>query len=198
MNRPFAIALILGAVPLVAGFAVFAAWVVSRWEGWIAAGLAIVGLGTLAVLAGLVALVFAFDRFRGEARLSSAGVAGRMACGAGLLLVNFPAAIAVMLAVIRLEERCVVVLTNDTDEVARGGTLSWPGDAAHVAEWSPGERRRFAFWCAGEGPIELHLTDFGGAPLDVEVESSTGSGLGGRWDVRLVEDGLAEVIWRAH
>ncbi|MHC4893778.1 MAG: hypothetical protein ACYTFV_10530 [Planctomycetota bacterium] len=198
MNRPFALSLFFGALPLVLGTAIFGAWVFTRNELWIAAGLGIMGLGTLIVPVAILCLVLGFDKFRKEARLTTGGIAWRVFGSLGLILVNFPAAFGLVIAAILLEERCVVVLTNETPFEARDWSLSWPGDEVHVQRWASGESQRFAFWCDGEGPIQLSIADLGGQPVEVTVEEYGGSGLGGRWEVTLLEGEEPRITWSAH
>lgn len=198
VNRPYALSLFFGALPLALGIATFGAWVGSRSELWVAVGLGIMGLGVLIVPVAILCLVLGFDRFRKEARLTTVGIAWRVLGSLGLILVNFPAAFGFVIAAILLEERCVVVLTNETAFEARDGSLSWPGDEVRVKLWAPGESQHFAFWCDGEGPIEMSVGDLGGQQLDFTIEESTGSGLGGRWDVRLIEGEEPRVTWSPH
>ena len=198
MNRPFALSLFFGALPLALGIATFGAWVYSRSELWVAVGLGVMGLGVLIVPVAILCLVLGFDKFRKEGRLTTGGIAWRVLGSLGLTLVNFPAAFGFVIGAILLEERCVVVLTNETALEARDWSLSWPGNEVHVERWAPGETQRFSFWCEGEGPIELSVGDLGGQQLDFTIEESTGSGLGGRWDVRLIEGEEPQVTWSPH
>lgn len=197
MNRPYALSLFLGALPLVLGSAIFGMWVLTRAEPWIAAGLGIIGLGALVVPVAVLCLVLGFDNFRREARLTAGALAWRVFGSLSLILVNFPAAFGYVIAAILLEERCVVVLTNETAYEARNWTLAWPGDLVRTQQWAPGESQRFAFWCDGEGSIELTIADLNGQPVEVTIEEYTTSGLGGRWEVTLLEGEGPRVVWSA-
>lgn len=192
LNRPYTLALLLGGLPLLTGTAVFAAWVVTGWVQWIAVGFGVIGLGTLAVLVGLVCLVFAFDAFRSGGQLTSGELAQRMLLALGLQLVNFPAAAGLMLAAIHLESRCVLTLTNATGAELRDWQLTYPGGEILVDTWAAGESRRHSFWPKREGRVELYVGDLNGSSYEFLIDGYVSDDFGIEWTVQLLPEGQIE------
>jgi hypothetical protein len=99
MTSFYRTAILCGACPLVTGVAIFLLWLVTRWDLLMVIGMLVIPAGFLSFLAGSGALSGYLSEARRASELSRR-TARRRALGAGLLLlVNFPAAYGIILAV---------------------------------------------------------------------------------------------------
>ena len=131
MKASLKVALFLGVAPLVTGMVIFAAWVLSRAEWLMAAGVITIYVGMCAVAVGAVCLaVYLWQSWR-----SKAIARRRLVCQAiavlGLFLANFLAAGGAAFAAIVIDTRYTVSVTNQTNvplESARieGGGVDVP------------------------------------------------------------------------
>ena len=105
-------AVLCGAAPLVVGTAIFLFWLLTGWEWLMMAGTVTIGCGVLCFLAGAVCLVIESHRLSPATALEDRHDRRRQRRGWLLLLVNFPVAFAILVAVIAIRMDYVVVLVN--------------------------------------------------------------------------------------
>ena len=146
MPPSYRIALFSGATPLCAGFVVFAAWCITRHEGWEIAGGLIILTGCLLFLVGSVAL---FRFCRSPSATPNYGQKNRRAfLAATLLLANFPAAAGLIIAALELADRHTIVLHNQSSTTLRDARITGPtgsGVSLHLGDIPPGKTARGHF-----------------------------------------------------
>jgi len=126
MHRLYKASLILGGAPLIAGTAIFVLWLVTRADVLMVAGLYVIYAGIGCGILGIGCLVGYLHSARAAITVRrNALVAG------GLLVLNVPVCMAIIFAVIAIETRYVVTLTNESDVTIDHIALQGP-EAHHV------------------------------------------------------------------
>jgi hypothetical protein len=161
-QRPYRLASILGAGPLLAGILVYLAWRATWWDGFALLGLAVIGIGCVAFLVGVLLLARDARRALSTPGAAPAEVVSKVLPVADLLAANFPAALLLMLSASDIHSRYTVRVQNATGMPVADLVLHAPGIEESV------------------GPMEIdgdavrHLRDFEGA-VEFSAEQS------GRW-----------------
>jgi hypothetical protein len=141
-----------GAIPLVIGLLVFAAWLVTGWERLMPIGVLVMAGGTLLVVVGIVALaVHAYRELR--TRGAAIGSARRMLLTLLLLLVNFPVAFSVMRAVWEISTAYLVTLVNASGAPVDSFVLSGPGFVKELGPLPAGGRANYVCRFSGDGEL---------------------------------------------
>jgi hypothetical protein len=109
MNLWHRIALVCGLIPLIIGISVFCSWILTRWDWLMLAGFFTVVIGFLLFLGGLVSLLIASRR----ARQHGMPYKQKNLFIFGLLLLNFPVALAMVFYVIHLMNISDVFIMNN-------------------------------------------------------------------------------------
>ena len=157
MPLSYRIAFFCGALPLCSGVSIFALWCLTRWDWLVLAGFWVIGVGLIFVMVGLTALL-RFWTLRGkDASHSQSHNRWATAIGLAALLSNFPAAIAIVVAVSLILRMSTVFVRNETDHAVNqvrvfgGGVDEWIGTV------SPGEVAEESFWIHTDGVLELSI-----------------------------------------
>lgn len=156
MKGAYRVALLCGALPLVAGTSIFALWVVTRSELLMAAGALLLFVGLALFAVGVVALGrycwLALRMSEPPPRFWPA-----TALAAALLLSNFPAAGLILLKVADLESRYTVVVRNESQDPLEGVHVAG-GERVYAAFGSipTGQTMTRSFRIRHEGALELH------------------------------------------
>jgi hypothetical protein len=193
MDRPFRVALICGACPLLVGCSIFFLWLFTRWE-WLmipgiftlAAGPVICGFGffELANSQWLTHGVFDFSPRR--RRVATIG------CG-GLLLLNFPAAGAIVAAVITIHSTYTVVVHNASERNLDDVRVYGGGCDISFGSIRPQAVARRSFWIQDDGELTFWAVS---GSITYSVSDFSGyvtNGQGGQRTVTVKTDGTISV-----
>jgi hypothetical protein len=181
----YRVALACGALPLVAGIAVFLLWIPTRWEWLMGAGVLVLVVGVALFAVGTLALA----RF--------CWLALRMpeppprfwrstAFAAALLLSNFPAAGAVIWKASDLHSRYTVVVRNATGSALQDARVVGGGCEEVFGAIAPAGEARRSFLIRHDGVLELRAA--GIAPR--AISGYVTNGMGGHTTVTVHPNGV--------
>jgi amino acid transporter len=188
VKASYRVALVCGALPLVAGTSIFALWLATRWEWLMAVGAFALFLGLALFAVGALALArycwLALRMPEPPPRFWTA-----TAVAAALLLSNFPVAGLILRKVFDLESRYTVVVRNESRE-PRESVHVMGRDRVYVdfGTVPPGGAATRWFRIRHEGPLELH--DASGTTT---IDGYVTAGQGGRAIVTIRPDGEVSV-----
>jgi len=157
MSLSYRIALSCGALPLVVGISVFVLWLVTRWDSLMPIGATVIGVGVVFFLVGITALVrfYLTPRERAIGLLRSSGASTWIA--ALLLLSNFPVALALVFAAMRIETAYIVEVRNESPQVLEGVRVFGGGCDVSLDAIPQGEAESRWLWIRGDGQLELQV-----------------------------------------
>jgi len=183
------LAILCGAVPLALGVLVFAAWLATRWPWLMMAGVGVLYLGLAAFVIGTIALTRFFFSAR-ESGLVPLAEVGRKALPAGaLLLANFPAAAAILAAVVLVETTYAVTVVNASGGVLDEVRLFGGGRDVSLGSIAAGERSRADLRFRADGHLQIQV--FRGTASETEIiDEYVASGRGGSMTVVVEGDGV--------
>jgi hypothetical protein len=192
MPRLIKIAIACGAIPLVAGTAIYFTWRVTRWESLMALGMLniFVGLALFAVGAGCLLFQSMRDESSSGQQPIDAGLQNLLvAC---LLLVNFPAALVYGLSAMEVMSRYTLQISNDSGRPVERFSLSGPNLKVDLGEIPVGAMIENVVDFRGEGQL-LFSAEIDGEVIDGIVDGYVSSGIGGDTKLRLLPDAKFEV-----
>lgn len=186
------LATLLGAVPLALGTSIYVAWRLSRWHWLGVAGIWMLALGFVAVVAGEVALVLHVRRARREARPAERHARLRSVLVAALLLANFPAAVFYTLSAMEISMRYTVRIRNDSGIAVESFVVTGPGTSVELGPIAPRELAETHLHFRGDGSLRFAARqgerDFGG-----DLDGYVTTGLGGEKTVSVGPNGAFRV-----
>jgi hypothetical protein len=188
MNRAYRAALACGAVPLVVGIGVFLIWLATRSYWLILPGMGTVYLGCAAFVGGVVML----RRFYRLASQTQAFPRRRLrlsvlACAA-LLMLNFPVAAGIMVAVTAIQTCYVVVVHNASRQPLENVVTSGGGCEELLGHIPPGGTVRKWLWIQRDGSLEFRAVS-GTSTHEAPIDGYVTNGLGGNVTVTVDSDG---------
>ena len=178
MKASLKVALFLGVAPLVTGMVIFAAWVLSRAEWLMAAGVITIYVGMCAVAVGAVCLaVYLWQSWR-----SKAIARRRLVCQAiavlGLFLANFLAAGGAAFAAIVIDTRYTVSVTNQTNVPLESARIEGGGVDIPLGIIAPGATVKRSFRIEHDGKLVLKGAQ-GTKILEATIDGYVTNSLGG-------------------
>ncbi|MCB9902947.1 MAG: hypothetical protein H6831_00925 [Planctomycetes bacterium] len=191
-NRELRVAFACWVIPLVVGLAAFGGWLAFGLERWSDLGMIAIAVGLALFVLGFVFLLISIrrDRLRGGA--PSRRVRPLALICAGLLISNFPIALAMAAFVIHTETRYTVVVRNQSQQTF--DEVQVVGGGIHSAQLTllPGGTNRFEVWPKQDGALELELRS-AAREESVVVEGYVTNLLGGDALVTIRADGSVGV-----
>lgn len=177
MNRAYRTGLICGATPLIAGTSIFVLWLLTDWDSLKIIGAFVLVAGPLSCLAGVVAFAWSYALAREQPEITHARAMLRTVRGIALLLANFLAAAAILIAVDTIDTAYVVEVQNqsalplDAVRVYGGGC-----DVSFGGIPSNDSAKRW-FWIKGDGTLAIQVRSASNsAEAIVEGYVTNGSG----------------------
>jgi len=155
MNRSYRVALLCWAIPLLAGIIVFIGWFFGGVEGWWQLGYFVIGAGSVLFVLGVIALALSIRKDRSTPNVSRRRLRTSSLLCAGLLLSNFPVALAMTGIVIRSEMRYTVVVQNDSALQLEDVQVFGGGIHSATVSVHPGGNARFDVWPSADGVLKL-------------------------------------------
>lgn len=155
MPRLIKITIACGAIPLVAGTAIYFTWRVTRWESLMALGLLniLVGLALFAVGVGCLLCQSLRNESNSEQQPIDAGLRNLLvAC---LLLVNFPVAFVYVLSADNVMSRVTIRIVNESGNKIDAIAIEGIGVDKHVGPVTAGGYNRVYLRHVGEGGINF-------------------------------------------
>jgi hypothetical protein len=172
-------ALVCGALPLVLGTSVFVFWLFTGWTIFEIAGAMVLVCGPIVFLLGICFLLgyllTTYANGRKPAWLA-------VVVAAIVLLSNFPAAAAIIMAVGHIESRYTVTIRNASQEPFTDVRLAGGGLDESLGTIAPGQTATRDLWFAADGRLDL-TARLGNAPVSAAVEGYVTPGMGGRAEV---------------
>jgi hypothetical protein len=186
-SRRLKLPLLLGAIPLATGISIFLLWLMTGWTPLMFAGLATLYAGFLLVLGGLVVLGVAIVKMI-RARAWTPALKRRSALVALLLIVNFPAAGAIIWAVVYLETIYTVTISNHSSSTIEQAAISGGGVSVQLGQIKSGARVTKRFFIEHKGELVLSGIE-GGRPLNVVIDGYVTNSGGGHKEVEISPNG---------
>lgn len=192
MNRALRIAIACGILPLSFGVWIFLAWLVTRWDGLMAAGLFTLYVGVGLFLIGAVAVgVFCWRGARSTHMSRRRLWLTSVAC-AVLLLSNFVVAGWIIATVIDIKTAYIVTIENETAEPLRDVRVSGGGCDVDFGVIPSGGRVQRTFWIQREGELEFRAV--GGTTVYGEViDGYVTNSMAGETSVTVKLDGTVAI-----
>jgi hypothetical protein len=193
MSSEYRISLWCGALPLASGVSIFALWCLTRAEFLARAGLALLGSGWMVLVVGVISLLLHVCGEHSRDVVSRRRLVRQGLFSGGLLLANFPAAAAVLVAAAWVATTTYTVnVQNQSRETVSHCRLTGGGVEIDLGTLPPGTpaTRRLQFSDDGALVLRAHLGD---RALEARVESYVTGGLGGDTTVTIGPGGSIDV-----
>jgi hypothetical protein len=195
MKASLKAAIACGAAPLLTGVAIFIAWVATRADWLMAAGVIVLFAGVSAVACGVVCLAwYVWGAWRSQSVPD-----GRLACQTiavlGLFLTNFLAARAAVWGGLAIHTRYTVSITNRSAVPLESARVEDGGVSISLGTIQPGATVKRGFWVEQEGELFLRGTQ-GGETVEAVIDGYVAPNLGGDATVGLEADGTVSVEHR--
>ena len=191
MPRLIKVAIVCGAVPLLAGTLIYVTWLFTRWDPLMAAGFVTICAGLVAFLIGSLCLLLEFFDFAADPAERRQFRRHRF-FALGLLLINFPAAMFYMLSAIHVRALYTVQVHNDSDRPIESLVVTGPGLRAELGPIPAGGRAHRNWRFESEGTLDFTArqqeVQFSGE-LDPYVTNSWG----GERTIRVTQKGIYQV-----
>lgn len=155
MNRSYLFALLCWAIPLLAGIIVLIGWYFGGVQGWWQLGYFVIGVGSVLFVLGVIALALSIRKDRSTPNVSRRRLRTSSLLCAGLLLSNFPVALAMTGVVIRSEMRYTVVVQNDSALQLEDVQIFGGGIHSASLTVRPEGHARFDVWPSADGALKL-------------------------------------------
>ena len=156
-SRLLTIAKLCGALPLIVGATIFGLWVWTRSDGLMFAGLFTIYAGLASFALGALSLLAFVRASRKSAEISRPLVWRSTLKVGALLLSNFPAAIAIVVAAVCIETRYTVTILNEAGSSATDVRIHGGGCEISIGSVSPHARTSRSFWVQHDDSLELSL-----------------------------------------
>lgn len=192
MNGAYRIALLCWALPLIAGIAVFTGWYFEGVERWMGVGAVILFAGTALFILGVIALILSIRKDVAARSTSPRRLRFTSLACAGLLLSNFPVALALTGVVIRSETRYTVVVQNESAQLLEDVQVFGGGIHSATVTLPPGGATKFEVWPSTDGELRLRARSKS-SDYAVVVEGYVTNMLGGAAVVTIHADGSTTV-----
>ncbi|MCA9238355.1 MAG: hypothetical protein KDA44_22940 [Planctomycetales bacterium] len=178
----YRIALLSGAVPLVAGLGILGAFAATERTWWIGAGLFCLTVGAAAFFVGVGALIarHVILRRREQTRFPW--------LPAALLLAAWPVAALCVAAGGALATRYVVVVQNNSPGALQDVRLTGGGCNGQIGQNPPGELRRISLWFSSDDELRLQFQRNGESQTVLVDDYVTGS-MSGKVTAVIEQDG---------
>lgn len=156
-SRLLTITKICGALPLMIGVIIFGLWVWTRSDGLISAGIFTIYGGLASFALGSLSLFSYILAARKSAEFPRPLVWRSALKASALLLSNFPAAFAIVVAAILIETRYTVTIQNQTSSSATDLRIHGGGCDIAIANVSPHDSTSRSFWIQHDDRLEFSL-----------------------------------------
>lgn len=182
MNTAFRVSLACAALPLVAGLAIFAIWLATRWDWLMLAGVFTIYGGLVLICVGVLALATGLWLARSRPNHGkqrpwlSAAICGVM------LIANFPVAGGLTYSALQIETAYTVVITNSSTDALRDVRVAGGGCDVSFGTIQPGDKVKRTFWFQCDGRLELVAEGTAGSYQETIEDYVTG-GWGGKASV---------------
>lgn len=195
MNRWLQIAVVCGATSLTIGITIFLAWLLTRWNGLMMAGILTVygGVGVVAIGAVSVA-VFVWKSLRAGQAPRKQVVRRAVAVGS-LLLLNVVVAAIIIASVTYLETRYVVTVVNASSAEVRSFVVTGGGVTIDVGMLPPGAEAHRVFFIKHDGVLKGEGVQ-GERRIEGVIEGYVTHGMGGNMLVKITPSGTLDVADR--
>jgi len=192
MKTSLKAALFFGVAPLVTGIGIFLAWVLSRADWLMAAGVVTIYVGMCSVAVGAGCLGFYLRRSWRSQAVPRRRLVWQTVAVLALFLVNFVAAGAAVLGAMVIESKYTVAVTNQSAEPFRSARIEGGGVAIELGVIAPGKTIKRSFWIEQDGELVLRAKQ-GTAELEATIDGYVTNSLGGNKVVVLEADGTVNV-----
>jgi hypothetical protein len=192
MTREYRISLWCGALPLAWGASIFALWYLTRAGFLTEAGLVTLAGGCLLFVVGMINL---WRHLLWEYRL---GIVSRRRLlrqgllSGGLLLSNFPAAVAIIVAAVSVATAYTVRVQNQSGQVVSDCRVTGGGVTEELGTLRAGEPAVRRVWFSTDGTLGFEAR-LGHQSLDGTIEGYVTSSLGGDTTVTIQPNGSIAV-----
>lgn len=168
MPRLIKIAIACGAIPLIAGTAIYFTWRVTRWESLELFGLLNIFVGLALFVVGVGCLLR--QTLQGESSKEQQPHSARLQSSvvACLLLVNFPAALVYGISAIDVMSRTTIRIVNESGREFDAISFQGAGVDKRVGPMSPRDYERIYVRASCEGGIEF-VASQGGREIKGEL-----------------------------
>lgn len=179
-------AIICGALPLVTGVAIFAAWLITSWQWLEYAGIITLYAGFGLFVVGAVALGVCIYMARSVSPRLHLG--RRVALAAILLLSNFPVAGVIVEAAIALETRYTVVVHHASKQPLADVLVFGGGCSERIESIPPGATVRRSFYIQHDDELRLQCLR-GGVQVSETIDGYVTGSMGGHTTVTVGDNG---------
>ena len=180
-----------GAVPFLSATAIYATWLVTRWQWLVVAGFILLYVGFVAAVLGIVMLFAHVWRKRscGATQLKPL----RCIVVAAILLVNFPAAVFYARSAVSIFTRYNVTVINASDIPVESFVVLAPGVNLEMGPIEPKGTVKNYHHPQGDGEMTYVLTQ-GGTEHQGMLEGYVTGNMNGDITVTVRGDGVVEVV----
>ena len=186
---PLRIAIICAATPLIAGFLIFGAWLLTGWGLWYAAGLVTIVVGLLLFGAGLSALIVHSVRGLRDGRGNRRRVLCESLLVTLLLLSHFPAAAYIVSVLSWIEFSYLVSVVNTSGVAVDSFVLTGPGMRVELGPIPPGGRVHHDCRFRGDGALGFTMSQRGAMQTVEEIDGYVTGGLNGDVQITVTAPG---------
>lgn len=183
-------ALFCGTAPLTVGVSTFLLWLPSHWDVLMPIGVLTIVAGTGLFPVGIFCMMRYVVRAKEDAPEDRIGRNAVIA--AGILLLNFPAAGAIVVVANELRSRCTVSVDNLGDQAVESVHILTNGTLAEAGSIPPGGRSILKFRVPNDCTIRYRILR-NGKVFEGIVEGYADVGTGGDWSLRVYKDGSVGV-----
>jgi len=192
MKTSLKAALFFGTIPLVAGIAIFVAWVLFRAEWLMLAGVITIYAGLCAIAVGAVCLAVYLWRSWRSGTVPRWRLVWQTVAVLALFLANFIAADAAVSGAMLIEARYTVSITNHSNVPFESARIEGGGVDISLGVIVPGATVKRSFWIEHDGALFLKATQ-GSRKIEATIEGYVTNGVGGDMIVVLQPDGIVNV-----
>ena len=186
-------AFVCGLVPLITGTSVFLLWVLTRWDWLYGAGMLTIIAGIFVFLFGVACLAASrFDSPSGEVGRSRRESLRRI-MALLILLINFPVAASIVVAVETIRTRYVVTIVNHGPERLDNVVVSGGGVEIEFGSVAPGATAERWFHIRTDGELVFHARR-NGEEIQGSIEGYVTPGMGDDMRLTFAPDGSFTVV----
>ena len=187
----FIAAVLCGAVPLLAGIAIYVTWRLTFWSDLEIAGIQTIGLGLVCqVIGGISLLASAFQAYRQQ---QFKKIRYRLLLTACLLISNFPVAIAILLSVSEVKSRFIVAVINESGQDVQRYVVVAPGEMKTLRTIRAGQWGRTYVHVGDDDCLTYRVSDTQATIKKLGPEGGDSCHHGKGVTIRLTPDGGSEV-----
>ena len=177
MNQWIRASIFCDAVPLATGIGVFLLWWILRWEIFMFAGILTVLVGIAVFVIGLDCLAtYVWDVSRSKRMIDHRTLLKSLAAD-GLLAINLPVAVAIIVTVEAITIRCVVTVINTSQVKVDSFRVSGGGVDVYYGMIPAGATKRRGFNIQHEGEL-VYTGKHGTKPLEGMVDDYVANDFG--------------------